>query len=204
VGGYVLAGTVTDTEFHDTSLLSGTTYLYKVCAYLKTSSMVLTSAQTSAISVKTTGEVQRTGVVKASSLNIRSDATTSASIVATAQNGQAVLVLETLTGWYKVQFTVNGITYTGYASADYIVLDEIKPVCPYAEPTVTLKKGDKGDGVKWLQWYLSQLGYLSESDIDGDFGGKTDTAVKSFQTAQGLTVDGIVGSGTRTALKNML
>ncbi len=205
VSGYVLAGTVTEAQFYDTSLLSGTTYLYKVCAYYKTSSMVAVSAQTAALSVKTTGEAQRTGVVKVGDyLNIRSSASTSSSVVTTASNGQAVLILETLDGWYKVQFALNGITYTGYASADYIVLNEIKPVCPYTEPAVTLKKGDTGEGVKWLQWYLSQLGYLSESDIDGDFGGKTDTAVRSFQTAQGLTVDGLVGSGTRNALKNLI
>ncbi len=204
-GEYVLVGTVTKATFTDTGLKSGTTYRYKVCAYVKTADMVASSAQTDVLTVKTSGEVQRTGVVKVSdSLNIRSSASTSASIVTTAPNGQELLILEILTGWYKVQFTINDVTYTGYASADYIVLNEIKEECPYTEPTSTLRNGDDGEGVKWLQWHLCQLDYLSESDIDGDFGSKTDAAVRKFQTAFGLTVDGLVGSGTRTALKNAL
>lgn len=208
ISGYALAGTVTDAEFYDTSLTSGSTYLYKVNAFYKSDSMLASSVQTSALSVKTTGKVQNTGVVTVNdSLNIRSSASTSSSVIITAANGQAVLILETLDGWYKVQFTVNGTTYTGYASADYIKLDNVtvtEETCPYAEPTVTLSNGSSGDGVKWLQWHLSKLGYLGESDLDGAFGGMTDTAVRNFQQDKGLTVDGLVGAGTRTALKNSL
>lgn len=206
ISGYALAGTVTDAEFYDTSLVSGSTYLYKVSAFYRSDSMVASSAQTSALSVKTTGKAQTTGVVTADVLNIRSSASTSSSAITTAKNGQAVLILETLDGWYKVQFTVNGTTYTGYASADYIKPDasQTAETCPYTEPTTTLSKGSSGDGVKWLQWHLAKLGYLSESDMDGAFGAMTDTAVRSFQEDKGLTVDGLVGAGTRTALKNSL
>ena len=41
---------------------------------------------------------------------------------------------------------------------------------------------------------------VRSSRIDGDFGRKTDDAVRRFQTASGLIVDGIVGCTTRTAL----
>ena len=205
VGGYTLAGTVTDTEFYDTSLLSGSTYSYKVCAFYETEDMTATSAQTSALKVTTTGQAQLTGVVTVNdSLNIRSDASTSASIIITASSGQVVLILETLEGWYKVQFTVNDVTYIGYASADYVKVEEVKEECPYTEPTVTLRNGDSGEGVKWLQWHLSQLGYLEESDVDGAFGNMTDTAVREFQADKSLDVDGLVGSGTRSALKNAI
>ena len=66
----------------------------------------------------------------------------------------------------------------------------------------TLRSGSTGEGVKWLQWHLYKLGYLSSGDIDGDFGNKTLTAVKKYQTDKNLDVDGLVGSGTREQLKN--
>ncbi|MBR0535983.1 MAG: SH3 domain-containing protein [Clostridia bacterium] len=205
VGGYVVAATVTEPEFYDTSLLSGTSYMYKISAFYKSASMVAMSEQTAALTVKTTGATQLTGVVNVSdSLNIRQSPSTGAAIVTMAKAGQTVLILESLTDWFKIQFTVDGKTFTGYAYADYIKVNKPVVLCPYTEPTVTLRKGDSGESVKWLQWHLAQLGYLSEKDIDGSFGGMTDTAVRNFQTDKKLTVDGLVGSGTRSALKNSL
>ena len=65
--------------------------------------------------------------------------------------------------------------------------------------TRNLKKGCTGSDVKTLQKQLKQLGYYSGS-IDGSFGSITDAAVRKFQKASGLKVDGIVGSKTRAAL----
>jgi peptidoglycan hydrolase-like protein with peptidoglycan-binding domain len=64
----------------------------------------------------------------------------------------------------------------------------------------TLKKGSKGDAVKTLQTKLSKLGY-KVGTIDGIFGTNTETAVKAFQKAKNLTVDGIAGPMTLNALK---
>lgn len=61
-----------------------------------------------------------------------------------------------------------------------------------------LKRGSKGNDVKTLQQYLIKLGYCVTAD--GDFGVKTDTAVKSFQSSHKLVVDGIVGSKTYNAI----
>ena len=73
---------------------------------------------------------------------------------------------------------------------------------PYPTPTVNLKKGSKGDGVRWVQWELQRLGYsLGSYGIDGDFGSSTDSAVRAFQKKYKLTVDGIVGKNTRDKLK---
>ena len=55
----------------------------------------------------------------------------------------------------------------------------------------------KGDDVKECQTKLS--GY-SPGTIDGVFGKKTDAAVRAFQKAKGLVVDGIVGAKTWAAL----
>ena len=69
----------------------------------------------------------------------------------------------------------------------------------YSEPTGLIKYGYKGTGVKWVQNMLNHNGYALT--IDGDFGNKTLTAVKSFQSKYGLIVDGIVGNATKVALK---
>jgi hypothetical protein len=64
--------------------------------------------------------------------------------------------------------------------------------------TPILKLGSVGDVVVWAQEHLASAGYTTA--IDGDYGPSTQTAVESFQTAQGLTVDGIVGPATWAAL----
>ena len=69
----------------------------------------------------------------------------------------------------------------------------------YPEPTATVKKGDKGTPVRWVQDKLNKAGY--KVDIDGSFGGKTDKAVRKFQNDKDLTIDGKVGKNTRSALK---
>lgn len=143
-------------------------------------------------------------------LNIRASASTSADVLAQLENGFSLTILGTSGDWYKVRFTLNGSTVTGYGYKDYIKIgtytggstsDDEKEACPYTEPTVTLRQGDSGDSVRWLQWYLYKLGYLTEGDIDGSFGPTTNSAVLQFQTDKSLDVDGLVGSGTRSALK---
>ena len=62
----------------------------------------------------------------------------------------------------------------------------------------TIKKGCRGDEVEILQHLLNVEGI--KVAIDGDFGPKTETAVKVFQMAKGLENDGIVGPATWSAL----
>ena len=62
-----------------------------------------------------------------------------------------------------------------------------------------LKRGSKGEQVKTLQRLLNAMGYNC-GDVDGDFGSKTLAAVKAFQKANGLVVDGYCGQLTWTAL----
>ena len=57
-----------------------------------------------------------------------------------------------------------------------------------------LKKGSKGEDVKTLQRALKI------TPVDGDFGAKTEAAVKAFQKSKGLTADGVVGNKTWQAL----
>lgn len=54
-----------------------------------------------------------------------------------------------------------------------------------------------------LQWTLKELRY-NPGTPDGKFGQGTESAVRQFQKAKGLTVDGKVGSATRQALIDAL
>ena len=63
----------------------------------------------------------------------------------------------------------------------------------------TLKKGSKGAAVTELQRLLTEKGYNTKG-VDGVFGSNTDQAVRQFQKARGLAVDGIVGNATKKAL----
>ena len=64
-----------------------------------------------------------------------------------------------------------------------------------------LSKGSKGTTVKTLQILLNGYG-ASCGTADGDFGAKTDSAVKVFQAGKKLTADGIVGAQTWGKLLN--
>ncbi|MEG0702715.1 MAG: peptidoglycan-binding protein [Christensenella sp.] len=63
----------------------------------------------------------------------------------------------------------------------------------------TMYPGDSGDDIKSMQDQLHTLGYFNGSST-GYFGGITASSVKSFQDANGLTVDGVVGKNTRKVL----
>lgn len=63
----------------------------------------------------------------------------------------------------------------------------------------TLRTGSSGSEVLDLQKQLAQQGF-DPGPLDGQFGTKTASAVKAFQRANGLTVDGVVGKNTRAAL----
>lgn len=89
-------------------------------------------------------------------------------------------------------------TIIGYGRPDY----DSEPL-PSTYPTT--RKGDKGEDVKYVQSALITLGYDCGSyGADGDFGTKTDAAVRKFQKNNALAVDGIVGIKTKTAIYNCL
>ena len=61
-----------------------------------------------------------------------------------------------------------------------------------------LKNGSVGGDVKTLQELLNQVG--ATLAVDGNFGSKTETAVKAFQKKAGLKQDGKYGDQTHAAL----
>ncbi len=64
---------------------------------------------------------------------------------------------------------------------------------------VVIKQGNRGETVKTIQQKLKNWGYYKGA-VDGIFGPQTKEAVKYFQRKNGLTVDGIVGNKTLSAL----
>lgn len=64
----------------------------------------------------------------------------------------------------------------------------------------TLRINSKGTQVMVLQWLLNHTTGYASGIVDGIFGTKTLAAVRQFQQANGLTVDGIVGKNTWTKL----
>jgi peptidoglycan hydrolase-like protein with peptidoglycan-binding domain len=69
----------------------------------------------------------------------------------------------------------------------------------YTMPKRNLKEGMSGSDVKALQERLASLKYYP-GPIDGQFGSDTQEAVWAFQEVNHLSVDGIVGPGTKNAL----
>jgi peptidoglycan hydrolase-like protein with peptidoglycan-binding domain len=59
----------------------------------------------------------------------------------------------------------------------------------------TLRLGSKGDDVQFVQTVLEVHGFGPLAK-DGDFGPKTEAAVKKYQRDRGLSADGIVGRNT--------
>lgn len=75
---------------------------------------------------------------------------------------------------------------------------------PSPSPTPTssaLRHGDEGAQVQYIQTRLKALGYLTGS-ADGVFGDATEAALKSFQSVNGLYVDGVAGERTIDKLKS--
>jgi hypothetical protein len=63
----------------------------------------------------------------------------------------------------------------------------------------TIRKGSTGADVRLCQELLNEQGF--STGVDGVFGSGTEKSVKSFQSAKGLTADGLVGPATWAALE---
>lgn len=136
-------------------------------------------------------------------------------------NGEVIEDAETKTGVVKGKITDKKWTWWGerknmifdVQEGEYILPaeDAEKPVenAPVEHPvsgddkTVlpTLRRGDKGEKVAYLQKLLMDRGYaLPKYGADGDFGAETEKAVKAFQRDWGLKEDGVVGEKTWSML----
>lgn len=94
--------------------------------------------------------------------------------------------------------TADGIVGNATAAAIGITLSS-SGTTTTSSSTSVLKRGSSGSKVSEMQQKLKNWGYYSGS-VDGIFGSGTESAVISFQRANGLTADGVVGSRTAAAL----
>jgi N-acetylmuramoyl-L-alanine amidase len=59
-----------------------------------------------------------------------------------------------------------------------------------------LRRGSRGEAIRDLQARLAALGHTVGNDEPGELGAGTEAAIRSFQEARGLRVDGVVGRET--------
>ena len=73
--------------------------------------------------------------------------------------------------------------------------------CTYYTGNGRIGPGSSGAKVQQAQCMLTKRGYSLGTDSDGDFGAGTESAVRGFQDAKGLTADGVVDHDTWSALR---
>ncbi len=97
----------------------------------------------------------------------------------------------------------NGLTADGIAGQSTLKKLNSSSAKPAEGVTVetALRKGDSNDDVKALQERLKELGYF-KNNCTGYFGDATETALKKFQSRNGLTADGVAGSNTMKKLNS--
>ena len=98
----------------------------------------------------------------------------------------------------------NGLTPDGIVgSITWNVLFSNQPAPPPVWPPypgIVLRRGMQGPSIRQVQERLNDLGAIPRLSTDGVFGPSTESAVMAFQRANGLAVDGIVGSITWNTL----
>lgn len=70
-------------------------------------------------------------------------------------------------------------------------------------PSKTVKKGSKGNDVRALQGFLNWC-INAKLKVDGVCGDKTTAAIRKYQKAYGLKVDGIFGNASKTKAKKII
>ncbi|MDJ0619197.1 MAG: peptidoglycan-binding protein [Calothrix sp. MO_192.B10] len=70
---------------------------------------------------------------------------------------------------------------------------------PWQAAVAQIRRGQSGAEVNYIQSCLRKLGYF-KGNITGNFGPKTENAVRSFQQAKGINAIGVVGPQTQRAL----
>ena len=91
----------------------------------------------------------------------------------------------------------SGLDETG--EADAVTWAALYAGTAGAPRTDALQIGDYGDEIRRLQERLNELGFF-DHDADGQFGYTTETAVRLFQMASGVTATGLIDADTRALL----
>lgn len=97
--------------------------------------------------------------------------------------------------------TTNTTTSATTTTSKYQTL--INELQKLIDGNIYLKKGSQGPAVGTVQKFLNAYNGTSNR-VDNDYGASTETAVKNFQKAQGLTADGQIGPGTLKKMASWL
>ena len=134
------------------------------------------------------------------SVNMRKSPSSSSVVLERLPAG-AELTVEGESGSYlKVRY--NG--KSGYVMAEFVYVRTVAtpsptPVANVNNAYLTLSKGSSGKEVKALQQVLTELKFLSGT-ADGEFGTKTETAVKACQKKNGFAETGTADASLQTLL----
>ncbi len=97
--------------------------------------------------------------------------------------------------WYRIQNVYVGVKRLSDLNSEGLTFEEITTSLPE-----TLSRGDTGELVFNVQYYLSYIGEFIDSipviGIDGNYGILTENAVKAFQETYGLPVTGVIDAVT--------
>lgn len=101
--------------------------------------------------------------------------------------------------WYKIKQIYNAVKKVSELYSEGITISEVERI--FSE---VLKRGNRGNDVRTIQYFLNFLAFFNDRlvdlNVDGIFGPATENAVKTFQREYGLTPDGIVGRATWYAI----
>lgn len=103
--------------------------------------------------------------------------------------------------WYRITYLFNAVKRLSELDSEGIRIDEL----PRAFEQL-LSRGDTGDNVRVLQYYLAVIAAyydtIPEIQVNGIFDENTEIAVRAFQQQFELAVDGVVGRQTWQAMED--
>lgn len=152
-------------------------------------------------------------VTAGQTVHLRSSAATqSNNVITELPRGYAVDAISSLDPFKKVKVwdcidTITGYVHRDYLSSGYIPSSSSEIWIPrYSTPAWkrTSHYNKYYLPVKRIQQDLISIGYTQVGSADGYYGTNTENAVKAFQTANGLTSDGIFGNASKNKLWSLV
>ena len=103
--------------------------------------------------------------------------------------------------WYRITYLFNAVKRLSELDSEGIRIDEL----PRAFEQL-LSRGDTGDDVRVMQYYLAVIAAYYDTipaiEVNGVFDEATEAAVRAFQQQFGLAADGLVGRQTWQAMED--